>query len=102
MTTRPYRPSNGTEGCWFDDKWCSRCERDRAWREDESKGEPCDILGRTLIFNVGETGYPVEWIEDDVPYPQPANPRCTAFVPITDDPELHAAQTDPRQMALLL
>jgi hypothetical protein len=102
VTTRPYRPSNGTEGEIFDDRWCSNCERDRAWRADESKGEPCDILGRTLIHNVGEPDYPVEWIEDNVPYPQPTNPRCTAFEPITNDPELYAAQTDPRQMALLL
>lgn len=90
---RPYRPSNGTEGMIFDDRWCSNCARDAAWREDDSK-EPCGILSRTFLYEIDDPDYPTEWIEDD------AGPRCTAFSTIGADPELEAAQADPRQMAL--
>lgn len=64
--TRPYRPSNGTDGEWFMGRFCYRCCRD-----DEDN--PCEILGNTLA------GLPaVEWVQDD------RGPRCTAFA---DDPE---------------
>lgn len=100
MATRPYRPSNGTEGCWFDDRWCSRCARDAAWRADES-AEPCDILSRTFICDIGDPDYPAEWIEDDVAWNQDSNPRCTAFLEEGADLELIAARSDPRQGILL-
>lgn len=66
----------------FDEAWCSRCQRDAAWREDENSGIPCDILSRTLLYDIGHDDYPVEWIEDSVDYPEPASPRCTAFVEV--------------------
>jgi len=31
--TKPYRPSNGTEGDIFMSRFCARCERDRAFQE---------------------------------------------------------------------
>ena len=101
MTTKPYRPSNGTAGMSFDDCWCSRCARDAAWRQDES-AEPCDILSRTFIYRIDDPKYPVEWVEDDVPWDQPSNPRCTAFTEIGADLELEAARNDPRQQGLPL
>lgn len=97
MKTRKYRPSNGTEGIAFDNAWCASCERDRAWREDETKGEPCEILSRTFVHNIDDLEYPTEWVEDDVSYPQPTNPRCTAFVPYQEDAELYWAAHDERQ-----
>lgn len=36
----PYRPSNGTEGADFQDYFCDRCERDRAFRETDYQGDP--------------------------------------------------------------
>jgi len=63
----------------FDDEWCSRCQRDAAWREDENSAEPCDILSRSFAYDIGDPEYPTEWIEDDVSWPTPSNPRCTAF-----------------------
>jgi hypothetical protein len=81
--TLPFRPANGTEGILFDEAWCSRCQRDAAWRAGES-AECCDILTRTFVFPVDNPGYPVEWIEDDVPDDQDSRPRCTAFLPIDD------------------
>lgn len=77
--TRSYQPANGTEGMAFDDAWCSRCARDAAWREDDT-AEPCPILSSALFFKVGDAEYPGEWIEDDVPFDQDSNPRCTAFL----------------------
>lgn len=99
MSTRPFRPSNGTNGMIFDDAWCSNCERDKAWREDENN-EPCDILSRTFVYAVDDPQYPTEWVEDDVPYTQDSNPRCTAFVAIGADLELGASRKDERQLAL--
>jgi hypothetical protein len=70
----PYRPSNGTEGEMFMSDWCFRCERD--------KDGDCDILARTLAFNVDDPRYPKEWVckwapaDDGFPLPIP---RCTAF-----------------------
>ena len=101
MTTRPYRPSNSTEGIDFDDRWCSRCQRDAAWREDAEQ-RPCEILSRAQLYDIGDPEYPAEWIEDDVPNPQQSNPRCSAFVLNDADAEIEAARADPRQMKLPL
>lgn len=70
--TRPYRPSNGSEGEWFMSIFCEKCEKDRY----ESK--PCGILGRTFALGIDDKGYPKEWIRDTGDWP--GNPRCTAFV----------------------
>ena len=74
----PYRPSNGTEGGSFMCDWCCKCERDRKYQEDEDKGEPCDILSRTFVFDIDDPEYPVEWIYKD------GQPTCTAFIPAGD------------------
>ena len=98
MMAEKYRPSNGTAGIAFDDQWCSNCERDRAWREDD-KNDPCQILSNTMIYNVDDPEYPAEWI-----YGADGRPCCTAFVKIKDpafDAELEAALADPRQIPLL-
>lgn len=91
-----YRPSNGTAGMDFDDRWCSRCARDAAWRADENE-EPCDILSRTFVHKVDDPEYPAEWTYDAA-----GRPCCTAFVPDGDalDLELEAARTDPRQTTM--
>ena len=75
---RPYRPSNGSEGEWFTDKFCDQCLKDKEWREKEKN--PCDILGRSMAFNTREEQYPKEWI-----YGENGSPTCTAFV--LDTPE---------------
>ena len=74
--TRPYRPSNGTEGEGFMSCWCMECERDKAFWDQT--GEGCEIAARALIYNVGDPEYPTEWVEDDKD-----GPRCTAFVEIS-------------------
>ena len=68
----PYRPSNGSEGADFMANWCDRCERDRAFREDD--GDSCEIAAATMIYASTHPKYPTEWREDG-----PEGPRCTAF-----------------------
>jgi hypothetical protein len=77
-------PSNGTEGEMFDAAFCSRCERDRAYREGGMRDAElgCPILAAALR---GEQ--PVEWVWDGpdaegvlVIGPE-TGARCTAFAP---------------------
>lgn len=63
---RPYRPSNGSEGLWFQGEFCDRCSR---WSEETG----CDIANRTFWHQIDEPEYPKEWVEGD------DGPRCTAF-----------------------
>ena len=92
--TRPYLPSNGTEGCMFESEWCDRCVRDVP--PDPEGGRD---LGECQIHNHALMGVqPPEWVEDD------SGPRCTAFQSIdtlkTDpltrqpgDPDMPGQQT---------
>lgn len=78
---KPYRPSNGTAGCAFDDDWCDHCARDAEFRKDWDNADPaigCQILADTLVYDVTDPKYPKEWI-----YGADGQPRCTAF---TTDP----------------
>ena len=70
--TRPYRPSNGTEGIIFGTKFCNKCKHDNYTDENPEGG--CQILLMTMCFRVDEEGYPKEWVTDDA-----EGPRCTAF-----------------------
>lgn len=80
-----YRPSNGTEGLWFMERWCDHCTKD-------TKSKPCRILGRTMAFEVTDRSYPRAWIEDE------DGPRCTAF---SDRPKLPLTIIrDKRQIAM--
>ena len=91
--TRPYRPSNGTEGILFCESFCFRCARD--------ENEDCPIFSNTLIYDPDSPHYPAEWVCDDGDDKLPLETaRCTAFVPIGADLELEAARCDPRQMGL--
>lgn len=67
-----YRPANGSEGRDFMERWCGRCERDRAFREGD--GDSCEIAAMTMAISISEPGYPKEWRQDG-----PHGPRCTAY-----------------------
>lgn len=79
-----YRPSNGTEGDYFFDEWCSKCARDNHLREDTAfedcldgvDGDLCEIIGRTFMYELEDAKYPAEW-----QYGTDGQPCCTAFVP---------------------
>lgn len=77
MKSKPYRPSNGTEGCWFESQFCDRCAK-----ENVSKEQFCHIHNRAILYDLTEQGgangvevrFPTEWVEID------GKPQCTAFV----------------------
>jgi hypothetical protein len=59
--SKPYRPSNGTEGEWFINSFCDLCWNDR--------NEDCPILAASFLGQVPE------WIEEDDGTIQ----RCTQY-----------------------
>lgn len=61
-----WRPSNGTEGDIFRQSWCDKCKRDI--------NSDCPILGATMMYDVDDDGYPMEW-----QYGNDGQPVCTAF-----------------------
>lgn len=77
--TRPYRPSNGTEGDYFFEKFCARCVGERAARANPEGVDGCPILTATFALGVDDPGYPSEWVQNEGPW-ETADPRCTAFV----------------------
>jgi len=62
LTGKAYRPSNGTEGMYFTDKYCMNCIQGDPNPEGKKQ---CEILLATLIYNVNEKGYPPEWQYND-------------------------------------
>jgi hypothetical protein len=72
--TRAYRPSNSTEGAWFEGKWCANCEYERAHRANEN-ADGCETLGAALAFGIDEEGFPAAWVSAL----DGSNPRCARF-----------------------
>mgnify|MGYP001571152655 FL=1 len=70
---KKYCPSNGSEGEWFINKWCCNCKRDQKFLAGKSE-KGCQILSDTFSYNVGDPGYPNQWI-----YDKDGQPCCTAF-----------------------
>ncbi len=61
---KPYRPSNGTEGAYFQEAQCGSCV----------KHPTCKIPSQTMRHKEDDAEYPKEWVKDD----DGSNPRCTA------------------------
>lgn len=80
--TYPYRPPNGISGEFFMEKFCYRCKRDAPYQDSGNSEDGCEIIIRTMIFDVGNDEYPTEWISDDDC--GLVNPRCTAFEPMEE------------------
>ena len=76
-TPERYRPSNGSEGADFIDRWCAGCRRDTDYRRGD--GDSCKIVADTMAYDEDDPRYPVEWTyaADDTPY-------CAAFEPVED------------------
>lgn len=77
MNTKPYRPSNGTEGDFFIESQCGDC----------TKREGCRIVCLTMIYHENDPNYPKEWVSDI----DGSNARCTArevFLPLPPAPEV--------------
>lgn len=100
-TGKSYQPSNGTEGSWFEDKFCMRCV---SCDPDPSGPKQCAILCAALAFSIGEEHYPKEWV-----YDENDKPMCTAWKEWDwakkgnpDDPqnEHYVQSEDPAQLKL--
>lgn len=74
MSAELYRPSNGTEGEDFQDRFCRQCIHDREFRLTDANG--CEILFRALCFGTKDDDYPTEW-----QYGWDGKPTCSAFLP---------------------
>lgn len=83
MTTRPFRPSNGTHGAIFMEHFCDRCKRDEAYRN--GTGDSCPIVANSFVYAADDPKYPKEWVEDEGADPGmigAPGARCTAFEPM--------------------
>lgn len=69
---KKYRPSNGSEGVWFESKFCDRCLNQHP---DPDCQPQCLIIMRAFLNDINDKEYPEEWQYDDND-----KPTCTAFV----------------------
>lgn len=72
MTTKKYRPSNGSEGMCFVLRWCEHCQR-------HTEQQPCHILFDTMVYDTTDDEYPEQWQYKD------NQPVCTAFMEIDNE-----------------
>lgn len=69
-----FQPSNGTEGCGFIETYCFNCIHEKFMHTNDHADKKCDILSRTMLYDVKEKEYPEEWT-----YDEKRNPICTEF-----------------------
>lgn len=69
---RHYRPSNGTEGTCFEEKFCMNCIN---CDPNPNGKKQCDIWMHAIMFDLNDEEYPKEWV-----YDHEDNPTCTAHV----------------------
>ena len=70
---KKYCPSNGTEGMEFMERFCLKCEKDAKYQETMSGEDGCQILAKTMLYDINNPEYPKEWIYKN------GKPICTAF-----------------------
>ena len=70
--TKKYRPSNGTEGEMFCDDFCYHCIH---CDPDPEGKKQCEILLRSLCYDIDDPEYPIEWT-----YNEKDEPTCTNYV----------------------
>jgi hypothetical protein len=73
---KPYRPANGTEGEFFMERFCYRCQHDAKYQRTNEPQDGCQILAATLAYNTDEAKYPKEWV-----YDKAGHGMCTAYKP---------------------
>lgn len=98
---KKYRPSNGSEGDWFMDKYCMNCLHCDPNPEGKKQ---CEILLRSLVYGANEPEYPTEWT-----YDENDKPICTSYTKWDwgkdgdpDDPDNPNAPipVDPNQLCI--
>ena len=62
---KKYRPSNGTEGSIFIERFCAHCEHEKYIHTLDDKDKKCQILSNTFIYDIDDPNYPTEWQEND-------------------------------------
>lgn len=96
---KPYRPSNGTEGSYFESSHCLQCINSNP---NPNGKKQCEIWHDVHEFDISNENYPKEWI-----YDQSNKPTCTAWKKWDwdndgdpDDPENPKAPipVDPNQL----
>lgn len=83
--TRPYRPMiEDAIDAFFDNfcGCCARCDFDGF----------CPILTASFYIDADDPNFPAEWVEDETP---PHNPRCTAFVPLSEGATAAEGEPEP-------
>lgn len=73
-TGEKYEPSNGTEGCFFTEKFCERCIHEKYMHTTNDNDKKCEIFSKTLLYSSDADEYPSEWTYDDK-----GQPTCTKF-----------------------
>ena len=68
---RKYQPSNGTEGSFFIEEYCMNCLH---CDPDPSGKKQCEILCATMVYDIKDKEYPMEWI-----YDENDSPCCTKW-----------------------
>lgn len=96
--TKKYRPSNGTEGMIFEDRFCDRCKREAKYRRTQDGADGCSIATAVFLYDIADEKYPTEWVVNLFD-PVGVTARCTAFQ--FDDPNKRSRPRKPRPAPLL-
>lgn len=85
-----YRPSNGTEGMYFEESLCVHCKRDAAYQENPENADGCPLIAAALAYDITHPKYPKQWIWKG------GAPCCTEFADESDriTPEERAANLE--------
>jgi len=80
---KPYRPSNGTEGEYFEAQWCASCKKQPDMTDPHFDGEWCEISVLMHAFDIDAPEYPKELV-----YDHKGKPKCKAYQHEKDSREL--------------
>lgn len=73
-TGKKYRPSNGSEGDGFMEKFCANCIHEKYYHTMNDNDKMCDIISASMVYDLHEPNYPSQWT-----YDENDNPVCTAW-----------------------
>ena len=73
-----YRPSNGTEGMDFTERFCDQCVHEEKYQRTQEGEDACVILSNSMRYEIDDPDYPKEWIY------QNGRAVCTKFERVKD------------------
>lgn len=71
---KPYRPSNGTEGQMFEDRFCCHCRKFVDEEADEDEAAGCRLPDLAMLYEISDPKYPKQWVFD-----ADGRPTCKEF-----------------------